>query len=82
MLNSLQCCHFILDRQIAGGKIKVTAKYGFITVLNQSYDVCDFAKKMGKECPIPAGKVIMNIIVLNIIMCMHGNPAFFVVVFL
>ncbi|XP_065914741.1 putative phosphatidylglycerol/phosphatidylinositol transfer protein DDB_G0278295 [Dysidea avara] len=44
-----------VNRQIAGGKIKVTAKYGFITVLNQSYDVCDFAKKMGKECPIPAG---------------------------
>ena len=47
----------ILDKEITGGKIKVVAKYGIITVLDQSYDVCDLVQQIGKQCPIPAGIV-------------------------
>lgn len=55
------CCDLILDKEITGGKIKVEAKYGIITVFDHEYDACDLLKQIGKECPIPAGK--MNICV-------------------
>ena len=41
------------------------AKYYGITVLNQSYKVCNLAQRMGKQCPIPAGKNINNILILH-----------------
>ncbi|XP_065914004.1 putative phosphatidylglycerol/phosphatidylinositol transfer protein DDB_G0278295 [Dysidea avara] len=44
-----------VNKEITGGKIKVVAKYGIITVLDQSYDVCDLVQQIGKQCPIPAG---------------------------
>jgi len=46
-----------LDKEINGGKIKVVAKYGIITILDQSYDVCDLVQEIGKQCPIPKGTV-------------------------
>lgn len=44
-----------LAKEVKGGSIKVTAKYGIITILDQSYDVCDLVKQIGKQCPLAAG---------------------------
>jgi len=48
---------YILGKEISGGKIKVVAKYGIITILDETYDVCDIIQQIGKQCPIPVGKV-------------------------
>jgi len=52
-----------IDKEIQGGKIKVEAKYEIITVLDKEYDLCDLVKEIGKECPIPAGK--MNVLCVS-----------------
>lgn len=50
---------FCLAKEVSGGTIKVVAKYGIITILDQSYDVCDLVKQIGKECPLPAGEFLL-----------------------
>jgi len=35
----------------------VIAKYDIVTILDQSYEVCDLVQQIGKQCPIPAGVV-------------------------
>ena len=47
----------------------MVAKYGIITILDQSYDVCDIIKEVGKQCPIPAGVCVC--IVRAIYVCTH-----------
>ena len=48
---------YILGKEITGGTIKVVAKYGIITILDESYEVCDLIQQIGKQCPIPKGTV-------------------------
>lgn len=62
------CCS---EKEITGGTIKVVAKYGVITILDQSYDVCDILKEVGKQCPIPAGVCVCALVYMcvNLWLC-------------
>jgi len=51
----------------------VVAKYGIITILDQSYDVCDLVKKLGKECPIPAGTHLFVCVCAHMYIDTHTN---------
>lgn len=44
-----------LSKQISGGTIKVVAKYGLITILDQEYNVCDLVQDINMTCPLAAG---------------------------
>ena len=54
----VQSCAFCLAKQVSGGSIKVVAKYGIITILDQSYDVCDLVQQIGRQCPLPVGEYV------------------------
>jgi hypothetical protein len=44
----------------AGAKVDVTVKYGLITLLRESVDLCDNAKEVDLECPVDQGKLVLN----------------------
>ena len=62
-------CFACTDKEISGGSIKVVAKYGIITILDQSYDVCDILKEINKDCPIPAGVSTRMHVCMVVYMC-------------
>ena len=33
----------------------MVAKYDIVTILDESYDVCDLVQQIGKSCPLAAG---------------------------
>ena len=42
--------------------MKVTVKYGIITILNKTYGICDVVKDAGKNCPLdPARNATISI---------------------
>jgi hypothetical protein len=40
---------------LAGATANVVAKLAFITVLKETYDLCEKAKEIGRQCPIVTG---------------------------
>lgn len=38
-----------------GSKVQVSIKYGFVTLIDSSYDLCDLVGKYGTVCPVPGG---------------------------
>ena len=66
-----------IDKEIQGGKIKVEAKYEIVTVLDKEYDLCDLVKEIGKECPIPAGKMNVSCVSLVVDACSSRMVAYF-----
>ena len=66
-----------VDKEIQGGKIKVKVKYEIFTVLDEEYDLCDLLKEIGKECPIPPGKMNVSCVSLVIDACTSRMVAYF-----
>ncbi|KAF5098974.1 hypothetical protein D0Z00_001840 [Geotrichum galactomycetum] len=43
-----------------GAYVDVEVRYGYIKLLEQTFDLCEQSKSVGIECPIEKGKVIVN----------------------
>ena len=50
----------IHDVITAGAKVDITVKYGLITLLRESLDLCDNAGKVDLVCPVDTGKLVLN----------------------
>ena len=69
LANDSYLVFFCLAKEVKGGSIKVVAKYGIITILDQSYDVCDLVKQIGKQCPLPAGLCVCTCVCVCVCTC-------------
>lgn len=48
----------ILSKDIAdGAKVQVSVKYGLITIINQTADLCETVKNVDLECPLEKGEL-------------------------
>ncbi|KAF5094087.1 hypothetical protein D0Z03_002187 [Geotrichum reessii] len=43
-----------------GAYVNVEVRYGYIKLLEQTFDLCEQAKSVGIECPINEGKMTLN----------------------
>ena len=43
-----------------GAYVDVEVRYGYIKLLQQTFDLCEQSKSVGIECPIEEGKVTLN----------------------
>ncbi|KAG0639818.1 hypothetical protein HOY80DRAFT_885817 [Tuber brumale] len=46
-----------------GAYVDVTVKYGLITLIKESLDICDHVKEVDLECPIDQGKLALTKVV-------------------
>lgn len=45
----------------AGSMVDVVVKYGkYVTILNQSFDLCDNVNQVDQECPIDQGRYVLS----------------------
>lgn len=44
----------------AGARVDITVKYGLITLIRQSLDLCENAGQVDLECPVDTGKLVLN----------------------
>lgn len=45
----------ITEEQVTGGSIALKLKWGIITVVHETLDLCKTAEQAGLSCPIAAG---------------------------
>ena len=64
-------CIFCLAKEISGGTIKVVAKYGLITILDQSYDVCDLVQQINMTCPLAKGVCVRVCVRARVCVCVY-----------
>ena len=50
------------EEEVTSGSVKVKAKYGILTVYDQTLDLCDLVKDINDTCPIKAGTETQTII--------------------
>lgn len=50
----------LLDRVEKGAKVNLEVKYGLITLISQTVDLCEELKKVDLSCPLEKGKMVLT----------------------
>ncbi|KAG0134423.1 phosphatidylinositol transfer protein [Tuber indicum] len=57
---TIQVVGMLKDKVSQGAHVDVTVKYGLITLMKKSLNICDHVDELGLECPIDQGKLTLT----------------------